>query len=72
MRINVPVLHPLDPVYRTVPVSEGLVYVAPFVIVVLHVRVHLSSDVGHWTSEQTLHDIGTDIVQIIRIVIDCA
>ena len=72
MGVDVPVLHALDPVNATVPVVERLVYVAPLVVVVLHVWVHLASDIRYRPCENPLNDIRTDVVQIVLVVVNRA
>ena len=68
--VNVPVLHPLHPVDRTVPVLERLVDMAPVFVVVLHVGIHLASDVSHGPCEQALSDVGAYVVQVVFVVVN--
>ena len=72
MRINVPILHTLHPVNTSIPLSECLVDMASLVVVVLHVWVHLTPDICHRSSKKALCDVRTNIVKVIRIVVNGA
>ena len=70
--VDIPVLHPLNPVYAAIPIPECLVDVASLIIIIRHVRIHLTSNVSHWTRKQTFCDVWANIVEIVFVVIDCA
>ena len=72
MRIDVPILHPLDPIHAPVPVLEGFVDVAALVVVVLHVRIHFTANIGHGSREEPLDNVRADVVEVIAVVVNGA
>ena len=72
MRIDVPILHPLNPIHAPVPVLEGFVDVAALVVVVLHVRIHFAANIGHGSRKEALDNVRTDVVEVIAVVVNGA
>ena len=70
--VDVPILHPLHPVYAAVPVLECLVDVAPLVVVVVHVGIHLARDVSYWTCEQALCYVRAHVVEVVLVIVNSA
>ena len=72
MWVNIPILHALNPVYAAIPVIEGFVYMAPLIVVVLHVWVHFASYVCDRSCKQSLYYVRTNVVEVILVIIHCA
>ena len=68
--VNVPVLHPLHPVDAPVVRPEGLVDVASFVIVVVHVRIEFAQSVPSGPCKEPFDDIPAHVVEVVAVVIE--
>ena len=70
MRVDVPILHPLDPVDAAVVFAERLVDVASLVVVVVHVGVQFSQTVTRGAGEEAFNHVTAHVVQVAGIVVE--
>ena len=70
VRVNVPVLHPLHPVDAPVVFSEGLVDVASFVVVVVHVRIEFTQPVASGPCKEPFDHVPAHVVEVVAVVIE--
>ena len=70
MRVNIPILHALNPVDAAVVGAEGFVDVAALVVIVVHVGVKLTETVACWTSKEAFENITAHVVQVIAVVVE--
>ena len=70
VRVNVPVLHALNPVDASVVGAECLVDVAALIVVLVHVRVEFAQAVPHRSSQEPLEDVAAHVVQIVPVVVE--
>ena len=72
MRVNIPVLHPLNPIYAALVIAECFGNVLSFFIVIGHVWIEFSHAIGDRSCKQSFDDVRTNVVHVFSIIIDRA
>ena len=62
VRVNVPILHPLNPVNTAVIGAKRLVNVAALVVIIRHIGVKFAEAISGRACEETFEDVCTKIV----------
>ncbi len=70
VRVNVPVLHALHPVDAPVVGAKGLVNVASFIVIIVHVRVKFPQAVSCWAGKEAFQDVPAHVVEVVGIVVE--